>query len=377
MSQFERLISLANHLDSLNLFKEADVLDYIIVRLAMDLGEARSLLGVSPNASNDEIQKAWKIKALENHPDRGGDEEKMKAINVARDILLGERKPDRTYTPPSESYQKPTSHHYSRPDKVEKKVTFEEAAKAAGVPSGVKWKFKTDTQYTPYLGEMKAYGTVIYGATDDSHVFVGVQSFRDLNAFTNTDIDVYTMWVKEIPIKANLADIAPGTIRELWNNFNNRIKGYNAKVQLFDGDVAFEPRGVLYGSGRSIAFKDAMAILGNVPTTYDPKRKVEIIMELSTPQGEGWKFGENTITFVINGKPYVLSEANSKKLSGMYKLKKAIFGEYAYSGSKKVLTRQPADKRKVILDFLIKQLEGSEPDEVIEALKIASEQAVK
>ncbi|HEY4518079.1 MAG TPA: DnaJ domain-containing protein, partial [Candidatus Paceibacterota bacterium] len=40
-------------------------------------------LGVSKNASKDEIKKAFHKLAHEHHPDRGGKEEKFKEINEA------------------------------------------------------------------------------------------------------------------------------------------------------------------------------------------------------------------------------------------------------------------------------------------------------
>lgn len=45
------------------------------------------ILGVSETASQDEIKKAYKKLAIENHPDSGGDQDKMKEINEAWDSL--------------------------------------------------------------------------------------------------------------------------------------------------------------------------------------------------------------------------------------------------------------------------------------------------
>jgi len=44
-------------------------------------------LGVDPKATMDEIQAAYRRKAQENHPDRGGNPELMKDINMAWKIL--------------------------------------------------------------------------------------------------------------------------------------------------------------------------------------------------------------------------------------------------------------------------------------------------
>lgn len=46
-----------------------------------------STLGVAPNASDDEIKKAYKKLAMKHHPDRGGDQAKFQEIQEAYDTL--------------------------------------------------------------------------------------------------------------------------------------------------------------------------------------------------------------------------------------------------------------------------------------------------
>jgi type IV secretory pathway TraG/TraD family ATPase VirD4 len=52
--------------------------------------EAREVLGVGPNATPDEIRKAYKRLMAKLHPDKGGSNHLSKLLNEARKVLLGE-----------------------------------------------------------------------------------------------------------------------------------------------------------------------------------------------------------------------------------------------------------------------------------------------
>ncbi len=53
----------------------------------VDTQELYDVLGVSKTATEAEIKKAFRKKALEHHPDKGGDEAKFKEVNAAYEVL--------------------------------------------------------------------------------------------------------------------------------------------------------------------------------------------------------------------------------------------------------------------------------------------------
>jgi hypothetical protein len=53
---------------------------------------ARRLLGVGPNATHDEIRRAYRAKMAQAHPDRGGAHNEAARLTAARDRLLKKKR---------------------------------------------------------------------------------------------------------------------------------------------------------------------------------------------------------------------------------------------------------------------------------------------
>lgn len=202
--------------------------------MAMSLAEAKEILGFPPSAapSADEISKAYKRKAIENHPDRGGDPKKMVDINVAKDILDGKQRPTPGggsaadwvrdwyrnspggtgggYTPPKEK-PKPRE-----PDVTIEGQSFADALSSSGIPANVEWKFVSIPEWywetTSHPGHRV---WTLYGQTDQKHVFLALKERGESSGgiyidskFTKIMQDWQSSEV-DVPISQNISKIAP------------------------------------------------------------------------------------------------------------------------------------------------------------------------
>lgn len=353
------------------------------LRIAMSVPEAKETLGFKPSddPTPDEIAKAYKNLAFKHHPDRGGDPSKMVELNVAKDVLEGKQRAT-SPTGPTTTYQTQTYTTQKREPPKPIHVSFQEAAQKANVPTGVEWKFKTDSGYGGY-GDRSVTGYVVYGKGDNAHVFVAVYHLYDRgNAFEPQDIDKYEMWVQKVPLAQDLAEVAPKVIRQLWGKFG-RIKNYNAKVTLVTKPdfkfLDFSRYNAL--GGRSIPFKTAVQQLGgNVPERW--KGKVDITLEM----GPEINYPDThprlkhcykccRPVLVVNGKEYKLSDkaAEAVHLADLYS---KMWGKkywYCDSTSSKKLNRV-ANAKKIMTFFAELCEKYGEPKELVEALRAAADQ---
>ena len=98
------------------------------------MNDPYSVLGVSKTASEDEIKQAYRKLAKQHHPDRGGDENKFKAINEAYDYIKNPPQEQQQQHNPWHGFedmfsqhfggQNPfTQHHQRTPRNVDVKAT--------------------------------------------------------------------------------------------------------------------------------------------------------------------------------------------------------------------------------------------------------------
>lgn len=340
--------------------------------LGIDLGKLDEL--EDKEDQENAVEKAYRGKAFEHHPDRGGDPDRMVEVNIARDILLGKRGPSRgdveDWSPP------PGGGGYTAPRRdrgpmKETKVTFEEALAKAHVPSGVNWVFASNTGYGGY-GDAHTSATVFYGTTDTQHIFLGVHYNRDSNMFENWKREVYTCFLDSAPKASPISEVAPRKIREMFNRFSGLRKGYNAKVTILPQGFQPTEREATFPNGKTMSFKDAMVNLGLVGEEHRWKTKQKLKIVLIYHRKGFGKEEEVNLELDINGRTFELNRDSVKMmLQGHERALRAIFGTYYYDGSKKELTRIKG--AKAVLTQMAEAFK-TEPQELQDLLSQAAEQ---
>jgi len=372
-------------------------MEHAILLLAMSLDEAKAKLGFPPgsNPSPQEVKEAYRRKALEAHPDRGGDEEAIKEINVAKDILDGKARPtyDRRPSSPGPSRTPwPTEEQqrgkpYEQPKK--KEVSFDAAQAKAGIPSGVEWQFVTPPQRGVGYSSDEFYRSdncfVAYGRTDSKHCFVAARHFEYQQSFIGAGPgeDTWTLKSFEYPIKdeskesQNPAWLYGNVVRALKGidfkgKFNSKVldaKGWKLGDRLPNG-AATSIKHWLVGSGQ---------VAGDAPSVAGRKQVVEFQVDSTFIEKPGYYANPKAtyssdfykMTLIINGRPFELSERDTLKFFTEFKGGlRWIFGEYAYQGGKKNLTRMP--KGKATLQWMAQNF--SLPPDALASLQAASDQ---
>lgn len=341
------------------------------LRRAMSITQAKEILGLPPlsNPTKLEIEKSYREKARANHPDLGGDLEKLKEVNVARDVLMGRQ------LPTNEDKGRSTSKMPNNPPEPVH-VSFEEAMQAARVPtSGVDWLFATEEKFGGSYNSHRGY--VAYGRSPTAHVFVGIEHYLGLggSAAIKVRLNDFKMYVKTAPINKSLASVGPIAIRDIWKNFGD-IKRYNGKVHLLDKDFKqFTDFKRLKLPGYPMPFAQALEQIGEQPS--EKKGKVEVILELGLDEKyPGMDYAEHRPILIINGHKYLLN-AKSTALVQKKQVYRRMLGDLYIARRQKAVITKMRDRAKWLVVW--KQIceEAGEPKEVLDALDVAIAQSQK
>jgi hypothetical protein len=352
-----------------------------MLRKAMSVSDAKRALGFPPtsNPSPEEIHKAYKALAFQLHPDRGGDQEKMVEVNVARDVLEGKQRAAPEHGEhPSPGYAPQTYEKKQRA--VDKKtVTWDEARTKAGVPtSGVEWKFRSQGMHESRDGETTnggIHGYVVYGKSANHHIFVAVEHYRYDSLYENVEHDLWWMKKYEFPLTQKIRDLAPKILRKGFEDMPHLKRKYNAKIAILNEETHFVEKSI---DGYSlnlhfVAFKDGMRMMGELDDN-DPwvaNRKLTVVISMGNKPG---KWDEYQASLTINGKVYELRDESVAKMADKTKGRPifwSIFGDYWHQGGKKTLTKMQLGQK--ILTWMVKFLQA-EPEELKTQLQTAVDQ---
>lgn len=340
---------------------------YARLFFAMSMEQAKILLGFPPGSSpnRDEVTKAYRARIIENkglHPDLGGDQTELVQLNVAKDTLIGQLTPERGYERPDPDVGGGGGGRWEPPPKEE--VSFEEAKSKASIPTGVKWFFVSEPASSGYSSDesmRRATGYIFYGQTDQKHVFVVVEHLQKEDYYIGggPGIDIWSMRDFSYPRVEGEA-LQPawlyGNIVKGFKMFKYVEKRFNSMVRALPEDWHFHEK-IPYT--KEVSIKHWLVNQGLVPeddpSVVSRKNVVELVWH-----EKGLGADEKTwISLIINGKEYELSQADTKKFLTPSKYRgiiSAIFGNYFYNDSKKVLTRMPAVKKKKLFGWMSQAL---------------------
>lgn len=370
---------------------------------AMSLQEAKSILGFPASASPtpDEVAKAYKRKAIENHPDRGGSHEKMVEVNVAKDILDGKQRP----TGPAKGWRpstpsRPTYEDYVKREEAKKVRTGDDFHSAkTKAPTNVQWKFRSVTMVGSANEFTKGQGInsyvaawVCYGQTEGKHVFMLVEHAVP-NPYTDKMFDSWSMEVTDTyPASQDIEKLVTKAVKALLT------KGKLAdKLKPATKYVAFDTLSEAeLSKGRSggVALKDILIGTGlSSGAASDRKVVVEIDGKLNAERMKKdkasgvnyrtafdyWRWYD--FTLYVNGKGYLLSQDTMENLGkqgtsgGLFWM--AVYSPVQYDYSRRrVLTKIPR-YGSAILEMVESSLSGEPSELTVSLLKAIEDMETK
>jgi hypothetical protein len=308
---------------------------YAKLLVAMSVPEALGVLGFPPNANPtpQEITRAYRTKAFENHPDRGGDPSKMVEINVAKDVL--ERKP--AWTPYSPPPRREPPRRKVEPDIVEEGQDFQKAV--SGMPHA-EWKFVSVPEWAWNSQNTSRPGNRIwafYGFTNTKHVFAAIKNrgegtFWRGDKLVKQEQDWQASWL-EYPIKTSLTKIAAKSLKTVATEWADMSKTPKAprKYHLCPGGSLSEKtfRRVPHSGG--VALKDILVGAGLISDqdkhVQGRKTSVQMRFEYSSDkvkrrreknQGRINRADQYEFDVIVNGRKARLHDDTVEKLERIF-----------------------------------------------------------
>lgn len=333
-------------------------------RRAMSWNDSLTILGFPPGSSptDTEINAAYRQKYIDNrrlHPDTGGDPDKARDLNVARDTLMGKLSPDRgrgpVTGPPPAGYEPP-------PEPKRKVTTFEDAIPP--IPGNVKWMFITSHASSGYSSDEftnDVSGRVAVGDAGDKWVALAMEhvyyqahvpgGYFSLNENLRPRDEWFITLVSAVKGNKPPQSELYGLVLKAWKTFQKLNKKWGSKVIILpEGWTPSEKASFV--SGHQTTIKNYAVDNGLVSESeLTVPRKVEV--KLLVRRNPDFNKFDDLYSLVLNGRPHDFDEKESAFLEKS-RIITAIFGRYHYPDSSKVLNR--AKKGKEVMEWFLKNM---------------------
>ena len=293
--------------------------------LAMSLAEAKAILGLplTGELTPEEINKAYRKKAIENHPDRGGSHEKMVEVNVAKEVLEGKRSQtfkSRPYTRPNPP---PTNQPPAPKVEVVKGKSFSDA-----VPSwvnAVDWKIVSNAVgwYYP-ASSSSGKATILLGLKGDQYLALCIVEESEKKVPHPQEPGVYQLF--EATVRAEYVVISSPLPKTLLKKVTGAFKLLCSTVQepkkflVWDQGNLTEASIKKANQRKGVALKVALAQAGLI--TPEEGRKTQVMLDAEPRSGSDiWaSHYQNYNIFVsINGGPRLqLADSTLLKRRGLF-----------------------------------------------------------
>jgi hypothetical protein len=309
---------------------------YARLLLSMSRDQAKVILGFPPNynPSEEEIKKNYKMKALENHPDRGGSSEKMVEVNVAKDILTGKAKERWEPRKPEPAPPRQPPPRRSEPDSVMDGEDFNTAWAGNNPPADVEWKFVSIPVFfwplnMSYFPHQRVW--TFYGQTGSKHIFLAVKYRGESSTGIPTDLGPNTKVMEDwkvswadAPLSQPLAKIAAKMLKSVGTGWIDATPDAPKKYISWDkGKPTAQLLKKIPTSG-GVSLKDILLGVGLAQPAEGSKAKsiVEVFVKLSPEkrtrrkeQGSFKDMADGYDFFVrVNGKEVMLEDATVDRM---------------------------------------------------------------